>query len=343
MRLLEKCSISSGGRTRELRLYVGDLAAIPQAEAVDLLVLSAFPNDYVPTRTSLIGALARAGISVALLAKHKAVDLRDAFSCWLSEDVSYNAPNAGFKRLLCFEPQHHSMSGEPVRDMFRAIMPFAFDDGPPMQSIAMPILASGDQGLDAAAMMEAQFRAAIYWLEHGMPVDSIKIVVYSDAIAEKLRPRFVALTAQAASAPPTDSTPAQYDCFISYSHQDATEADRLVDALRLVRPDLRIFRDRERLSAGVDWQSKLDDGLANCERVIVIYSPAYLKSPNCLEEFNMARIRHRESSQPVLAPIYLRSAILPLYMRTLHYIDCREADLSRLTATGGEELAALFS
>jgi hypothetical protein len=46
----------------------------------------------------------------------------------------------------------------------------------------------------------------------------------------------------------------------------------------------------------------------------------------------MARVRHRESPNPVLRPIYLKTAQLPLYMRTLQYIDCREADHQRLTA-----------
>lgn len=64
------------GTERFVKLFFGDLSAIPTAEAVDLLVVSAFPNDYLPTPSSLCGALARKGISVAELSSDKAVDLR---------------------------------------------------------------------------------------------------------------------------------------------------------------------------------------------------------------------------------------------------------------------------
>ena len=63
----------------QIQLLHGDLTDIPSHFAVHLLVISAFPNDYIPTPTSLIGALHRKGVNVDSLARKKDRDLRANF------------------------------------------------------------------------------------------------------------------------------------------------------------------------------------------------------------------------------------------------------------------------
>jgi hypothetical protein len=89
--LLDSITIRHQGRDRTIMQFVGDLAALPASEAVDVLVVSAFPDDYAPTPGSLIGALSRRGISVADLSQAKAVDLRRFSSCWLSAPLPLTA------------------------------------------------------------------------------------------------------------------------------------------------------------------------------------------------------------------------------------------------------------
>jgi hypothetical protein len=333
MELLATCSIPYKSEMRHLSLYRGDLAAIPPDEAVDLLIVSAFPNDYVPTTTSLIGALNRKGISVAKHAADKEVDLRSVCSCWLSKDLSRQHSRAGFRRLMCFEPPNRAGAPEVVGDVFRAIMPFALGE-PRIRSIAMPILTSGDQRNPSALMLAALVNASLHWLSAGLPVDTIKIVVYAEGEAELLRRQFASLVT--ASSPIVHASEAAhagrevYDFFVSYAHDDRAEVDVLVEALKGARPSTRVFQDKLELKLGEAWQEELDRALEFCRKVIAVYSPSYLKSKMCMEEFNMARLRHRESEKGVLLPIYLRSANLPLYVRSLQYMDCREGNVGRV-------------
>jgi hypothetical protein len=122
MRLLDTIPIR-GKEGKRIELHQGDLTTLRPDEAVDLLVVSAFPNDYLPTSTSLIGALYKKGLSVAALAQLKEKDLRQDFSCWLSHEI--NLPNSGlrFRKILCFEPMVRGEPPELVGDIFRAMMP----------------------------------------------------------------------------------------------------------------------------------------------------------------------------------------------------------------------------
>lgn len=46
MQRLDEIVVQHLGRERRVTLLVGDMSQLPQGEAVDLLVVSAFPNGY---------------------------------------------------------------------------------------------------------------------------------------------------------------------------------------------------------------------------------------------------------------------------------------------------------
>lgn len=331
MEIIDSICVEHNGIPRCINLAVGDLANLPPEHAVDAIIVSAFPDDYAPMRGTLIAALDRKGISVADIAVRKAVDLRQFSSCWLSDVIDH--PNAGFHRILCFEPAYRGQATEVVGDIFRSIIPFTTGQ-PPINSIAMPLVATGDQGEDRNEMLRALVDAAVHWLNTGMPLDRINIVLHSGAELDSLRQTFAEVKASLnLSASNADF---KFDAFVSYSWDNKDAVDQLVNCFLSSRPNLRLFVDRLELRPGAAWQQHIFESLDDARKIICMYSPSYLKSRICQEEFNMALFRHRESDDSVLIPVFLQSADLPTYMRMTQYIDAREGDVNKIAQTAAE-------
>lgn len=369
MKLLDRLTIP--GTDKKIELLRGDLAAIPREHAVDVLILSAFPDDYTPTPTSLIGALWAKDLSVKALAEDCEEDLRQTYSCWLSKPIGPEHSDLHFSRILCYEPLRRGRAAELVGDVFRALAPFTL--GPPhIKSVAMPILASGDQGQPASEMLAAIMIAGFNWLIRGFPVETIKIMVRADARLDDLTARFLVegaqlvgpLLQQAQAAvvksrggrerPAVDWLPDKrpslagltkemshtaelpaatpgplYDVFISYSRKDEEAAKHLYKCLTEPPFELKVFIDKQAIDIGAAWQQEIFDALENCRSTAVLYSPDFLQSKVCKEEFNIAWMRRRETDAPMF-PLLVREVALPSYMRLVNYVDCRTSDTAKI-------------
>lgn len=335
MQLLDSLSVRHADSVRHIELYHGDLTTMP--EPVDLLIVSAFPNYYGTDRGSLITALHERGLSVKALAAHKAADLRQDFGCWLSQPIE--TPHLPFRRILCFEPLTRGAPPEVVGDLFRALIPILSDD-PSIRTVATPVVASGNQGVPVADMLEPLLEAAVHWLAMGLNIERLKIVEFVERKAYELKGAFAVLKRRH-SAPAVQMTPQyRYDLFISYASANRADVQPVVDYLHRKRPSLRIFFDQRELTLGAAWQQQIFEALDDCNKVVAFYSPAYLASKVCKEEFNIALFRHRET-QNTLLPIYLYSTNLPTYMHMIQFTDCREADPAKLRAAADAILQTL--
>ena len=59
-------------------------------------------------------------------------------------------------------------------------------------------------------------------------------------------------------------------------------------------------------------------------RIITLLSPAFLDSPQCLDEYNMAMCCNKLLNKEILVPFYIQPIIsLPSYMGLVQWIDCR--------------------
>lgn len=329
MELLETLTVFYGSEPRTIELHHGDLTNLRPEEAADILVVSAFRGNYWPVPGTLIGALEQKGVSVEDLANDKAVDLLETCSCWLSKELRNPPDGIRFKKILCFEPGEVMRATELVGDIFRSLVPF-LPPGSATTTVAMPIVNTGSMGLPASPMLEAILDAATHWMALGLPLRTLKIVVYSPQKVQEVRGTFVRWRESHTTPDLTPAHSYRYDVFISYSHSNKDKVDWLVKQLQSRRPNLRIFLDRLELNPGAAWQQQIFEALDDCRHVVAFYSPEYLKSAICQEEFHIARFRERNLGEKLLFPILLYDVKLPSFMAVIQYEDCREGDEDRL-------------
>ena len=202
MKLLSQITIQRSSGKAFVQLLQGDLSSIPEEHETDILVISAYPGDYTPLEGSLMGALFSKGLNVGELSLSKAVDLRSQLHCWLSNPLSKDLQDRlNVRRLLCFEPGNMLEQAETVvGNIFRCINAFAFEEH--NNVVALPIVAAGHQKVPLERVFPVMVDSAIFWLENGLPLQCIKLVVYRDEqvpqalkIFEKARKRFDLRTA----------------------------------------------------------------------------------------------------------------------------------------------------
>jgi hypothetical protein len=198
MQIIDQLRVPRGRGTRHdavIQLLAGDLAAIPAEHAVDALVVSAFPNSYTPNEGTLFESLYERGLDMRQVALRKQEDERNRLGCWLSEPLPEDiTARFHFKRIICFEPQQPEFlenSGieegnieDAVGFVFRCLNNFIIPDGSDrrryeISSVAMPLLATGNQGVPLDRMFPRLLEAAVFWLEQGLPVDQLKIVAFT--------------------------------------------------------------------------------------------------------------------------------------------------------------------
>jgi hypothetical protein len=321
---LDAITVHRSGDTRRVELYQGDLTDLGDDQAVDVLVVSAYPNDYSPVPGTLVAALLDRGVSVADLARRKAFDLRHSFSCWLSEEIApeKRVPGIRFKRVLCFEPHWRGRLRHPaqaVEELYLALTPF-MSGSLGLTTVAMPLLATGSIGAAVRDMVEPMIDGALRWMRGDTPLRTVRIACYTAADAAEAREVFDRLKTRYA----------RHDVFVSYCHQDAARVVPFCERLRQRIPGLRLFRDADNLKPGMSWRDELIRAVQSSAFFVPFYSPAYLSSGMCLTEFYMALMAHEQTGAPLFFPVMLEDARLTKSMAALHYEDGRPGQDDKL-------------
>jgi len=330
LKVVDSLEVQGASTQGVIQFCIGDVTRAGQEHLVDVLVASAYRDSYYPVPGSVFGSLFRKGISVEDLANNKEVDLRGAFSCWLSKEIIDPPEGIRFRRLLCYEPSESAKAGEQIGDIFRSLAPF-IGGQEPIRTVATTLVAAGaSRRITQHQSLQLLVEAAVHWMSAGLPIECFKIICLPNQDDEALTQLFSDLKSRYKSAFTMGQYQFSYDFFFSYSHKDTREIDLFMDMLLGQNKDLRIYIDKKHLNLGSAWQREIYEAIDDCHKVAIFYSPTYLDSKVCIEEFNIALCRHRESDEPILKPIYLYSANLPTYMRLVQFFDCRESNQDKL-------------
>jgi hypothetical protein len=325
MHLLDRFTLITRTRTAHIELYSGDITAIPPSERIDLLVISAFPEDYAPTPSSLIGALHARGIDVSSLALNPASDMREISACWVSRPLP--PEHQPFEQIMCFEPLVRGSAPEVVGDLFRATIS-VLDPRKGAATVAMPLLATGDQRNPIENMLPPLLYEASQWISSGVPVERLMIFVRTEDKAALAREIFSTIANQLDISAP--DLPVIHDIFISYSHKQAHEMDYFRNQLKTRLPEVQVFVDETNLETGIAWHPELFRSIDQSRIMVPLYSPDYMRSKMCRDEFNFAWGRWQQNKCEVF-PVLLYSTDLLPNMGTLQYEDCAENDRSKVS------------
>ncbi|XP_038064143.1 uncharacterized protein LOC119734686 [Patiria miniata] len=327
-----------------IELCQGDITDLDVKDKVDVICVSVFGSRYTPLSDTLVGALhEKLKLSVKLLARDKAEDLRHAYMCWWSKPLPDHLP---YRKLLCFENRGKvCRPQELVGNVFRCLVPILNNEP---GTVVTPLLNTGIQGVDEATMLVGMVEAAIKWMKAGLPLKQLKIVMFAKVVKGKvvqvnmrnlqgvlksfkeLKERY-----NNSDVIPLD-VPLEYDIYLSHSPEDDEIASTVEARFRASKPDIRIYKSKHALDEVADgqasfWQEEVFNVMLRSARVVPILSAAFLESKACVDLYNMALCCNRRAQRDLLAPLYIeRIEDMPTYMGLVQYLDCSPKDEAKI-------------
>lgn len=321
IRLQDSISVVTSFGEHVVELCYGDITKLPVEEKMDIIMVSAFIGDYSNATGTLIGALSfNLGLSTSELSRDKDMDLRTHYSCWLSKPLPEGLP---FRRLLCFEKTRGSSDSSlerQIRDIFKVLVPILKNQN---TTIITPLLATGNQRSDQITVLHSIVSGAISWIQAGLPLKQLKIVIYEDN-NEELNRKFAKLKETHLKSQNKRHDVKEYDIFLVYQPTDATVVSSLKQNLLAKNDQLSIYSDPSKFNQKGVWQQGIFDLMMSSKRIVPVLTPNYVKSDECLEMFNMAICCTRRKGKDLLVPLYFETIqIIPVSVSLVQFLDCR--------------------
>ncbi len=308
-------------------------------EDIDILTTSAFVRSYEPSPRTLFNALHRVGISVKKYAASPIMDLRDLCNVWLSAEILHS--NTRIRRIGCVEMNKYRMFRPQVSDeqslpitirSYFQMLDIAATHGIKMDTVALPLLGSGNQQISSRLLMFPIINECLAFLKRN---DAVKRICFIEMNPEKAD--LISFTLQTsyllnrATAPV--SAPAAYKAdtlaFISYSSDDKTVADQL--CARLESKGIRVWYAPRDVSGA--YADAIVQAIEQATLFIVILSRHSMQSEHVLNEIDLAfqKLPDRIRFKPVRIDDSPFTPSFRYYLSRQHWIDASTPPLdSRL-------------
>lgn len=319
--------ISTESGQKSIEAYCCDITLFD--EKIDILTTSAFEGSYVPTPRSVFRALHNIGISVESLACRPFMDLRKTCHTWLSEAV----PHPGnIQRIGCIELLSYSRLDLPpesleqsminsIRAYFR-MLDIAAIYGVPMETVAMPLLGSGDQQINANLLMIPLLNECVSFLKRNSEVKRICFIERSIEkaafIAKSIQQSHkIALLSQ--DAAPCISTKPKALAFISYSSADKNIADNL--CFKLEQHGIAAWYAPRDVQG--PYAKAIVQAIDKCTHFIVILSQNSMTSEHVLNEIDLAfqKLPNNIKFTPLRVDNSLFTPSFKYYLSRQHWMD----------------------
>lgn len=299
-------------------------------ERIDILTASAFRHSYCPTPHSLFGALDRVGISAESLAARPFIDLREPCNVWLSQAIDSTSVQIG--RLGCIEASYNYSDEKFCVDeaaLLRSIgayfhmLDIAATYGVAMDTVALPLLTSGNQRVSASLVMMPIINECIRFLKRNPSVRRIYFIERSDEksalIARSLRDSYLLAAEQSAQIQPEPPALRDTLAFISYSSPDKNIADNL--CAKLEQRGVRVWyapRDVVGPYAGA-----ITLALRRATHFVLILSQNSMGSQHVLNEVDLAfqNLPDKIKFRPLRLDESLFNPSMEYYLSRQHWMD----------------------
>lgn len=298
---------------KQIAVYHCDATAFD--EPIDILTISAFHRNYVPTPRTLIHALLKnCRISVEALAGTPEFDLRKTNQVWLSYPLTNQSR---YGRIGCVEMlplsasarqnkghHHQNMILRGIKSYFQ-MLDLAATTGVKMDTVAVPFLGSGSQNIDQELIKIPLIHECIESLKRNPSIHKIIFLEMSPAKAFSLAStleKSYAVKSESSSFRKSQTSSLQTGdkkkAFISYSTKDKEAADMLCTKLENAGVSVW-YAPRDIVKD--DYASSIVSAIMDSSCFITIVSKHSMDSQHVLNEIDVAfkRVHEGKSMIPV--------------------------------------------